>query len=221
MSQKVTVEAELHGTEQVNAGFKSMGRSSEEMSKSMRSAASDVAVLGAGLRGFASLSKEFGIFNEEQAKTVQLMGSLLAVSGTLIRVTEVMTRANLAAASSFATKTAAAITDTAASWAATVAEKAHATALAIKNALLGPAGWAIIAGAAVAAGTALALTTQIPERHTGGPVLTSGPHNLLAGEYVLSREQVNNISNMGGVTINVYEGSTSNVLSALRRAGIR
>lgn len=221
MSQKVTVEADLVGEEKVTSGFKRMGDSAEQTGEQIGRMSTHLTALGGATVGVAELGELMGNLDEQTAMTIRSMGALLMISSALADGLEVLSKVNMAVAASFAKKTAAAIADTAVTWAHVIAEKAHATALAVKNALLGPTGWAIIAGAAVAAGAALALTTQIPERHTGGPVLESGPHNLLAGEWVLSQEQVQNISNMGGVTINVYDGTVSNVLNALRRAGIK
>lgn len=207
MSEKVTIEAELVGTEQVNAGFASMQQSSRNMSRNMRQLSTDITIFGTATSGVANLAEAFGVLNDEQAKAVYLLGSIMTVGSSVIRVMNMMTSATVA--------------NTAAQISAAIATKARAAALAVMHALSGPYGWAILAGAAATATGGLALVNQIPERHTGGPVLESGPHNLLAGEYVLSREQVNNVSNMGGVTINVYEGSTANVMDALRRAGIK
>lgn len=218
--QKVDITAELHGQQQVSNGFRQMANDSEEMSKTMRQAASDVAILGAGLMGFANISKEFGILNEQQAKTVQIMGSVLAVTGTLIQATEVLNRANLAAASSFAAKTAATLTDTAASIAHAIAEKGRAVALAVVHALSGPTGWAIIAGATVAAASALALTNKIPELKEGG--IVTQPTLALIGES--GPEAViplNNTYNQGTIVFNIYGGTTEQVMAGLRRSGFK
>lgn len=217
MSERVDIQVDLFGVEAVNAGFQSMQQHSQSMSREMRRTASDIAILGASVMGISRLAESFGLLNKQQSAALQTMGSLVAVGSTLYRLNEVLTRTNLAAAAATATKTAATIGSTLADWGAVIALKAKAIALAITNSL-SPVGWGILAGAAVAAAAGLAMANQIPSRHTGGPILSSGLYNLQAGEHVLTSSQT---QNMGGVTINVYGGSKENVLEALRRVGIK
>jgi len=73
----------------------------------------------------------------------------------------------------------------AAIWATVVAEKARAVAHAIANALSGPVGWAILAGAAVAAAVGIGIAMAIPSKQAGGPIEKTGPYYMHAGEYVL------------------------------------
>jgi hypothetical protein len=240
MSERIDITAELHGTEQVNAGFQSMASTAEssfkrlrttqldlfgqplkdtqQMSMNMRELSRDVTIFGTAASSLATTASAFGVLNAEQTKVIHGMASFLTLGGYIIRIMDLMTAKEGALAAAQVTRTATTVASTLADWAATAAAYAKAVALAIVNSL-SPVGWGILAGAAVAAASGLALANQIPQRHSGGPVYQSGPHNLLAGEYVLSREQVNNVRNMGGVTINVYGGSTENVLSALRRCG--
>jgi len=74
-------------------------------------------------------------------------------------------------------------------WATVVAEKARAIAHAIANALSGPWGWAILAGAAVAAGTGIALAASIPSKQYGGLIEKTQPYLLHREEYVESIEE--------------------------------
>ncbi len=53
-------------------------------------------------------------------------------------------------------------------WTVVTAEKARGTAHTIAHALSGPAGWAILAGAAVAAAAGMALVSQVPKAGRGG-----------------------------------------------------
>jgi hypothetical protein len=102
-------------------------------------------------------------------------------------------------------------------WVVVGAENARAIAHSIANALSGPGGWAILAGAAAAVSVGFALASQIPSRHEGGPIFQSGPHDLLAGEYVLRRGQ-------SAITVNVYGAGSPRetgdaVVEAIRRSG--
>jgi len=117
---------------------------------------------------------------------------------------------------------------TLAEWAHTAALQAKAIALAIANALMGPYGWVILAGAAAAAAAGIALATRIPSRQFGGPIREEGPYYLHAGEYVLPRTS----TGAGGLTLNVdARGSTfashydadklaNHILDVLKRAGV-
>jgi len=224
MSERVDIDAELHGVEAVNAGFASMSLASQNMATKMRqvdlfgntvnknlketganlkSLSRDVMIFGTATLGISRLGEAFGFLNDEQAKALSLFGSVISVGASVARVMDMMTSATWAA--------------TIASWAHTLALKAKAIALTIVNSL-SPVGWGILAGAAVTAAAGLAMANQIPSRHSGGSILQSGLYNLQAGEHVLTSNQY---QNMGGVTINVYGGSTENVLEALRRVGIK
>jgi len=224
VSERVDIEAELHGVEEVNAGFNSMSLTSQNMATKMRqvdlfgntvnknlketganlkSLSRDIMIFGTATLGISRLGEAFGFLNDEQAKALSLFGSVISVGASVARVMDMMTSATWAA--------------TIASWAHTLALKAKAIALTIVNSL-SPVGWGILAGAAVVAASGMSMANQIPSRHTGGRILSSGLYNLQAGEHVLTSSQT---QNMGGVTINVYGGSTENVLEALRRVGIK
>jgi len=114
-------------------------------------------------------------------------------------------------------------------WAHVAALKAKATALAIVNALSGPWGWAILAGATAAAAIGIALATRIPSKQFGGPIREEGVYYLHAGEYVLPRTGG---AAAGGLILNVdARGSTfasdydvdkmmNRVIYRLKRAGV-
>lgn len=111
--------------------------------------------------------------------------------------------------------------EAAASWAVTIAKKAEAVALGIVHALSAPWGWAILAGAAVAAAGVYALAESIPSRQYGGPIHETGPYLLHAGEYVLPKDSGRTI-HIGSIII--QEARTPRetgdaVVDALRRAG--
>jgi len=224
VSERVDIEAELHGVEAVNAGFQSMQQHSQSMSREMRRTASDIAILGASVMGISRLAESFGLLNKQQSAALQTMGSIVAVSSTLYRLNEILARTNLAAAAATVTKTAATIGSTLADWGAVIALKAKAIALAIVNSL-SPVGWGILAGAAVAATAGLAMANQIPTAHTGDTrVMQSGIVSVLKDEHILTSNQYSNLTESAktnNVTINVYGGSTENVLEALRRTGIK
>lgn len=106
------------------------------------------------------------------------------------------------------------------SWQVTIAEHARGIAHTIANALSGPAGWAILAGAAAAAGIGIGLVASIPSRQYGGFIEKTGPYLLHAGEFVVPAG-----SKTSNITINIY-GVTSPretadaVVDRLRRAGL-
>lgn len=67
-------------------------------------------------------------------------------------------------------------------WTIVTAEKARAIAHAIAQALSGPPGWAILAGAAAMAGIGIGMAASIPSRQAGGPIYRTGLYKLEAGE---------------------------------------
>ena len=229
MSEKVTIEADLVGVEKVNAGFRSMANESQQTGKSMRQLSTDITLFGTAASSIATTANMFGALNEEQTKLVRGMGALLTMGGYLVRVTDTLTASNMAAASSFATKTAATIADTAATWAHTIAEKARAVATAVANAVTSPLLLPIMLAAGAAASAAVA--TMIPTAHTGMKQATQGglvnvaPQEILVHPAQLQTLVERNISTENKPTyntiINVYEGSTAKVMDALRRAGIK
>jgi hypothetical protein len=93
---------------------------------------------------------------------------------------------------------------------------------------MGPWGWAILAGAALAAAAGMTLASRIPSRQFGGLITQEGPYYLHAGEYVLPRAS----SGAGGLTLNVdARGSTfasdydvdkmmNRVVDRIKRAGV-
>jgi hypothetical protein len=101
-------------------------------------------------------------------------------------------------------------------WTVVHAENARAIAHAIANALSGPVGWALLAGAAVAAGVGLAMATQIPKMHSGGIVPYSGIYELKAGEEVRERPGGTLVFNVYG---NASAGQADEIVQRLRSAG--
>jgi hypothetical protein len=104
---------------------------------------------------------------------------------------------------------------TASVWAKTAALKAESIAHGIKNALSGPAGWAILAGATVAAAGVMSLAANIPKMAQGG-VVTS-PTLALIGER--GPEAVVPLNKgFGATTINVVVNGAGNYDEARRGA---
>ena len=230
MSERVAIEAEIVGVEQVNAGFASMQKSSQEMSRDMRQASRDIMVFGTAAMGITRVAESFGLLSDEQAKALSGMAAILTVTGSLIRATEVLTRANLAAAASFATKTAAAIADTAASLAHALAESARGIATAVANAVTNPLFLPVMLAAAATASAVV--SSLMPTAHTGlKQSVTGGLVNVLPNELILKPAQLRSITEnsvytsstqtRNNVTINVYGGSQEKVMDALRRVGVR
>jgi len=180
--------------------------------------------LGAALRIYTIV--------ENMAKTVGVLtGALKAQEVAEWNLVGAITKKTLALGASIAahiSHAAYVAASTLAEWAHTAALQAKAIALAIANALMGPYGWVILAGAAAAAAAGIALATRIPSRQFGGPIREEGPYYLHAGEYVVPRTS----AGAGGLTLNVdARGSTfasdydvdkmmNRVVDRLKRAGV-
>jgi len=173
-----------------------------------------------------------GVLKAQEAAEWTLTGAIIAKTSAL--ATSIATHISHAAVVAAGTL---------AEWAHTAALYAKAVALTVVNALT-PWGWAILAGAAVAAAAGMALASRIPSRQFGGLVTQEGPYYLHAGEYVVPKTNVTNIlhpteyvlprasSGAGGLTLNVdARGSTfasdydvdkmmNRVLDRLKRAGV-
>jgi len=67
-------------------------------------------------------------------------------------------------------------------WTVVGAEKARSIAHGTADALAGPAGWAILAGAVAMSGIAIGLAATIPSRQAGGPIYRTGTYQLERGE---------------------------------------
>ncbi len=195
MAERVDLQAELHGVGQVNAGFKSMGASSRQMGKDVHQAGRQMRDMVMMAPAIGRLASAFGGLSDEQSRTITEMTSLIGVVYYMSRGLRVLIDLNLKAAGAILAKKAAMVSATMATWGHVVAEKARAAAHAVAHALSGPIGWAIIAGAAGAAAAGLAISRQVPERHTGGSIPQTGLYKLEAGEQVLTRTQIRNIRN--------------------------
>jgi len=189
MSERVDIDVALHGSEQVHQGFQKIGASSQHMGKEVYQASRQMRDLVMMAPAVGRLGQAFGILTDEQSRMVTEMASLVSVAYYMGRGLRVLIDLNLKAAAATAAKTAATVSATVATWGHVAAEKARAAAHAVAHALSGPAGWAILAGAAAAVGGGLALLHHIPERHTGGVVPEDGMYYLRAGE-VVSASQV-------------------------------
>lgn len=208
---EITITANLEGVEQVSIGFERMGDSASSMGRKVADSSKQMDMSYRGLMvtsaGLIGNSVQLGDVMDRMAKgqmdvgrgAVVLSMNFLQLGSQLyalnlkygeaigLKLSHIALSAKEVAADMavVASKTA----HTAASWALTAAEHARAIAHAVANALAGPVGWAILAGAAAAATMGLALAARIPSRHIGGDIRESGVYNLLAGEHVLSREQ--------------------------------
>jgi hypothetical protein len=179
--------------------------------------------LGAALRIYTIV--------ENMAKAVGVLTGALkaqeATEWTLTGAIAAKTKMMYASIAAHIAHTAHTVADTLAQWAHTIALQAKAIALSIVNALMGPWGWAILAGATVAATAGMALASRIPSRQFGGLVTQEGPYYLHAGEYVVPKT-----GGAGGLTLNVdARGSTfasdydvdkmmNRVVDRIKRAGV-
>jgi hypothetical protein len=181
--------------------------------------------LGAALRVYTVI--------ENMAKAVGVLTGALtaqqAAEWTLTGAIVAKTQAMIASISTHVTHAAVTAALTIKEWLHVAALHAKAVALAIVNALSGPYGWAILAGAAAAAGIGIALAMRIPSKQFGGPIREEGVYYLHAGEYVLPRTSA---VAAGGIVLNVdARGSTfashydadrlaERILDRLKRAGV-
>jgi hypothetical protein len=103
------------------------------------------------------------------------------------------------------------IAHTAVVWAHVVAKAAENMAMVIYNALIGPYGWAIMAGAGIAIAAGAMLIKSIPSKQAGGYINQTGPYLLHAGEYV-------NPKGTSPINITVYSPSPELAGKAIVRA---
>jgi hypothetical protein len=193
----VTLYAQLEGIEEVKAGFGEIGAASTQMGqtvqKSSRGMQTSYRSLMLQTAGLMMNTMQLGTILSMVAKGQMDVGRGALMMGMNL----------LQLASNI--------------WMVVGAEHARAVAHGIANALMGPAGWVILAGAAAAVVGALALSSQIPRKQIGGLIQTSGPYHLEAGERVIPR---------GGstITFNIYGGQAQQVGDEverrLRRMGI-
>ena len=237
MSERIDITAELHGTEAVNSGFASMAAASQQMAARMRQVdlwgrpindnlketsmnlkevSRDIAIFGTAAMGVANLGKAFGLLNEEQAKAFQLLGSIMTVGGSVIRVMDALTAATWM--------------NTTAQIANAVAAKARAVAIAIANAVANPLFLPIMLAAAATAAASISAMTSTA--HTGlKQSVTGGLVSVLPDELILKPAQLQSITEnsfrtssmqtSNNVTVNVYGGNAEQLMGALRRVGIK
>jgi hypothetical protein len=208
---EVTLRARLEGVDEVTDGFERMGNAAGNMGNKVASSSRQMETNYRSLMmttaGLIGNSVQLGDIMDRMAKGQMDVGrGALMLSMNFLQLASQLSR--LATAEAIAT---------AASWAHTIAKKAEAIALGIVNALT-PWGWAILAGAAVAAAGAIALAERIPSKQYGGIVERTGPYLLHAGEFVIPK---------GGnsIAINIYGADSPRatgdaVIDALRRSGV-
>lgn len=105
-------------------------------------------------------------------------------------------------------------------WVVVGAENARAIAHAIANALSGPVGWAILAGAVAAAATGIALASRIPSHHYEGVIQETGPYIMAKGQYVSTPG-----ASSSGTTIHIHNltvqtSSPRDFVDKMRRLGV-
>ena len=247
---EVTIRARLEGEEEVSSGFRRMGEASKHMGAEIRSMGREIAVLGASGVAVARLGENFGVLSKEQAGAIREMGSMIALSGTVVRGLSYIAGASWtvtlaekarAAAHGFADAMAAGISKVygaivsaldaiaSSSIATAIAEKARAAAHALAHAFEGPAGWAILAGAAAMAATYVALAEGYIKLAEGGIVYK--PTFALIGEKepeaVIPLSKITQTwapkTNYINVTINAAATPAATgdaVIDSLRRAGV-
>jgi hypothetical protein len=131
-----------------------------------------------------------GVLKAQEAAEWTLTGAIAAKTSAL--VTSIATHVSHAAVVAASTL---------AEWAHTAALQAKAIALAIANALMGPYGWAILAGAAAVAAVGIGLASRIPSKQFGGLITQEGPYYFHAGEFVVPKTAATTAGSFN-VTIN-------------------
>lgn len=121
-----------------SAAFQSVRADAASTSISLRAMASEVRDVGVTAMAIGQVAEMFGLLKTETARAVAQFGIFVSLSASIIRGLHTIASA---------------------SWLVTAAEKARAIAHAVAHALSGPGGWAILAAAAVAAGTAIGWAT--------------------------------------------------------------
>lgn len=160
MATPVAVEFTVEGLENVKAAFgelssaskatsQSFASDSKAMQQSLRLLGQEIFVMAQTGRLIAEFGEQFGFLDKKTSDAIAKTMNLISMMGGL--------------ASSLSTLTRLLQSTTAAEWALVFAQKARAIASAIAHALAGPTGWALLAGAAAAAGIGLALAGKIPE----------------------------------------------------------
>jgi hypothetical protein len=194
---QATLNVNLEGVEEVNAGFQQIGAAAEGMSGKVAASSGAMEISQRRLMlvsaGLIMNSVQLADIFDRMAK-----GQMDIGRGALMLAMNFLQLASQI-------------------WVVVGAENARAIAHSIANALSGPAGWAILAGAAAAVGVGFALASQIPSKQYGGSIETTGPYLLHAGEFVLPRGS-------GGITVNVYgagspQETANTVVETLRRSG--
>jgi hypothetical protein len=168
----------------------------ERMARGQVSAGEAVALFGADALQTTSYLLAL---NMAQEKRVALQGASVLAAG----------REALAAAAS-----------TAASWLKVAALKAESIALGVRSALSGPVGWAVLAGAAAAAGAGYALASRIPQAANGAvfdrPTLAllgeGGESEIAAPEsklrQIFSESQTTYNNSNPSISVHVYGASS-------------
>lgn len=247
---EIIIRARLEGEEEVSEGFRRMGESTRHISSGLRSLARDVASLGAAFVAVGKLGEHFGFLNKQQSEVLTTMGSMVALSGHLVRGLAAITKTALelgivekvrGAAHTFANTMASGITSLAgsvvsalrsiasSSIAVAIAEKTRAAAHTVAHALSGPAGWALLAASIAAATAAVATVSGLVKFAEGGIVYK--PTVALVGErepeaiVPLSKISQSWTSKTNYIFVTINEAyspreTSEEVINALRRRGV-
>jgi len=201
MVKDIVIRATLEGEGEVSAGFRRMGESSRSLSTELRTYGRELASIGASAVGIARVGEQFGLLSKQQAEVMREMGGLVALGGTVARTLGILAKESRAlelvekargVATAFANTMASGISSIAggiksafsaiasSSFGVALADKTRAVASAVAHAFSGPWGWAILAGAAAAAASAIAAISGMVKLQQGGIVYK--PTVALIGE---------------------------------------
>ena len=223
MSIDVPVTTQLIGQEQVSAGFQRMGQSSSQMSMQVqannRMMMTSMAALGMQSLNMSRLFERMAKGEVDAGEAIVQLGAYALTTTSYIMALNMANTKRIAlqgaSAAASVREAAANAAATASSWLKTAALRAEGIAQGIKQALSGPAGWAILAGAAAATAGVLALTGNIPKMANGGVV--NSPTLAVIGE--AGPEAVVPLNKgFGNTTINVTVNGAGNYEEARRGA---
>lgn len=220
----VPITTHLTGQDQVTAGFRQMGQAADQTREKINA---NTRALMTGTASFIGYSTSLmSLFSRMQQGNISAGEAILQLTSYSLQFgaqlmmlnTLYEKRLSLQAASALASarESASNAVATASVWAKTAALKAETIAHGIKNALSGPTGWAILAGATVAAAGVMSLAANIPKMAQGGVV--NSPTLALIGERGPEAVVPLNSSGFGATTINVIVNGAGNYEEARRGA---
>jgi len=215
---EVTIQANLEGAEQVTAGFNQMSEAAGNMGSKVSASSNQMEIshrrLALTMAGMISNSVQLGdIMHRMASGQMDIARGALLLTMNFIQLATQIALVTTAEHGRLAATIASMATDVA----HTIALKAKAAALIIAHALSGPAGWAILAGAAAAATIGFGLLAR---GESAGVYTKASPLKFITGPLAGTtvHEGASIIININGAGSPQQTGDA--VVDALRRAGV-